>query len=660
MTTRKPNAAAAIAAAAAAAAVTVIAISPARAVTSISLDFNGSGNTLAATGFDAAYNLNTASFSVGGGVLQMNTIPGDTFGNYGGPTDPGGTDPDTAVNMFYSVLEPGQRTVVESRINVSNLNRNYHGGGIWMGTDQDHYVRLAMFHNSDLDPVNGVAVESLRENQDFWPDNVPPGPGNDIQSVSVGGIAPSPQTTPLDVVFRLVRDGTGNSVTGAGASMFYSLDNGATFNRVGGPGFTYDGIVTAAGQGPNGGPSIEAPGNFKVGVYVAGPANQIVQATFKWDNFTAQSGDTAWAADANGNWETWTAWTLGVPSAVEATANFGPVATNKTVTITDPNGHNVGSVNFNTAAGTGYTIAAGPGGTTAFNNGLRLVRFTGSASMNVTSGNHTISAPITYASNTIWNVAAAGSTLRLTGASTFETGATLTKTGPGTVEAKQVLAGGLTVSAGTVRVATNGTSASTSNVATISTSGGRFDLTNNALVVNYNAPDPSPFNDVRSQIVSAYVNGAWTGNGITSSNANNTTHGIGYAERSALSSVPTIFGTVDTDAVLVRYTRYGDADLNGTVNLIDFNALAANFNGTNKVWTQGDFNYDGNVNLLDFNRLAGNFNQVAAGETDPTPTDWANLAAAVPEPSSGVTFILGIATATVARRRRCITGYCEE
>jgi hypothetical protein len=34
---------------------------------------------------------------------------------------------------------------------------------------------------------------------------------------------------------------------------------------------------------------------------------------------------------------------------------------------------------------------------------------------------------------------------------------------------------------------------------------------------------------------------------------------------------------VDGSAVLARLTRYGDANLDGSVNLSDFNALASNF-----------------------------------------------------------------------------------
>ena len=136
--------------------------------------------------------------------------------------------------------------------------------------------------------------------------------------------------------------------------------------------------------------------------------------------------------------------------------------------------------------------------------------------------------------------------------------------------------------------------------------------------------------------------------------ANDSQFAIGYAEQSALTTIPAIFGTLpDSDSVLVRFTRYGDADLNGQVNLLDFNRLAANFNGSGKVWSQGDFNYDGNVNLLDFNRLAANFNQSATGiDGQPTPQDWANLAAAVPEPTSGAVLVISGLAISAGRFRR--------
>jgi hypothetical protein len=55
------------------------------------------------------------------------------------------------------------------------------------------------------------------------------------------------------------------------------------------------------------------------------------------------------------------------------------------------------------------------------------------------------------------------------------------------------------------------------------------------------------------------------------------------------------------------------------------------------------------VNLQDFNRLAANFG-LSASPGGPTPQDWANLAAAVPEPSAAG--LVASAGLLLARRRR--------
>ena len=601
--------------------------------TSVSLEFNGSGNTLAATGFENVYMLDGTGFNVTGGQLVMQTLPGDDFGSYE-------NDPDSARNQFFSEIQPGVRTVIESKVRYENLNVNFHGGGIWMGTDQDHRIRFGLVNNSFK---GGVSVEALRENEDLWPAPPPPrppGPGNDIQGARVPDIAPSPQTTPLDIILRMVRDGTGAGPGGAGGSMFYSLDNGATFNRVGGPGFTFDYVVTGPGQGFNNGATIE--GNWKVGVHAFGGPEGQIPATLSYDNFHATSGDTAWAADASGNWETWDAWTLGVPSAVEATANLPAIiTTNRTVTITDPAGHNVGTANLNAGAGIGYTIA------NTGSLGLRFTRFNGGqALINVGGGNHDITAPVNYATNTTWNVAA-GARLRLTGATTFENNAALTKSGAGLVEVNTIQAGGIAVNQGTARVLPNGGAANTSRVGSIAFGGGQLDLTNNAMVVSYTGT--SPIASVRAALQSGFNGGAWNGNGLVTSQGNASQFALGYAEASALAAIPPIFGTVAGDAVLIRFTRFGDANLDGTVNLQDFNRLASNFGSTNGFWHQGDFNYDGQVNLQDFNRLASNFGQSVSGPAV-TPQDWASLASSIPEPS--VSLLLVLAPMLVARRRR--------
>ena len=107
----------------------------------------------------------------------------------------------------------------------------------------------------------------------------------------------------------------------------------------------------------------------------------------------------------------------------------------------------------------------------------------------------------------------------------------------------------------------------------------------------------------------------------------------------------------DATSVAIGLRRYGDANLDGAVNLQDFGRLAANFGMSNRVWFQGDFNYDGTVNLQNFNRLAANFGLSAGPDGAVDPEDWANLAAAVPEPA-GVCVALCVLTACGAARRR--------
>jgi hypothetical protein len=51
----------------------------------------------------------------------------------------------------------------------------------------------------------------------------------------------------------------------------------------------------------------------------------------------------------------------------------------------------------------------------------------------------------------------------------------------------------------------------------------------------------------------------------------------------------------------------GDANLDNTVNTLDFTALASHFGDSSANWLDGDLNGDGTVNALDFNRLASTY-----------------------------------------------------
>ena len=127
---------------------------------------------------------------------------------------------------------------------------------------------------------------------------------------------------------------------------------------------------------------------------------------------------------------------------------------------------------------------------------------------------------------------------------------------------------------------------------------------------------------IQNQIKSGYANGAWTGKGITSSSAasvasdinNPTTTALGFGEAGALGLNSFAGQSFTGPAIVMRYTLFGDANLDGVVNLLDLNALASNFGAPAGTWVGGDFDYNGAVDITDFNALAMNF-----GDTLPAP-----------------------------------------
>jgi hypothetical protein len=99
----------------------------------------------------------------------------------------------------------------------------------------------------------------------------------------------------------------------------------------------------------------------------------------------------------------------------------------------------------------------------------------------------------------------------------------------------------------------------------------------------------------------------------------------------------------------------GDADLNQTVNFVDFQILERNFGLPGRTWNEADFNGDGTVSFADFQFLFQNFGQsfpVAA--TPPSAAEMAAIegfyATHVPEPIAGGIVSLG-ALYLLGRRR---------
>jgi len=191
---------------------------------------------------------------------------------------------------------------------------------------------------------------------------------------------------------------------------------------------------------------------------------------------------------------------------------------------------------------------------------------------------------------------------------------------------------------------------------TISNSGA-IDLENNHLIINYGAIDP--FTTIEGYVASGYNAGKWTGVGIRSSAAAaNTAYALGCVDGAS-----GIVAGLSSGQIEVKYTLYGDINLDGEVNGTDFGILAAHFGKTvTGGWEEGDFTYAGKVNATDFGLLAANFGKTASGTAIDLPaSDWAaldafaaanGLLADVPEPASAAALIVGGGIALTRRRRR--------
>jgi hypothetical protein len=174
---------------------------------------------------------------------------------------------------------------------------------------------------------------------------------------------------------------------------------------------------------------------------------------------------------------------------------------------------------------------------------------------------------------------------------------------------------------------------------------GTLDLGDTKMILDYSGS--SPLTTIRTMLVSGCANGAWNGTGINSAAAAGGAlqTAIGYCEAFAVPVNNFAGETVDTSTILLRYTYCGDADLNGTVNSVDFNRLMQGYGRTTGIeWIKGDFNFDGKVNTLDFNALAGNY-----GLTMSSPI----LGSIVPEPATFSLLLLVALTRNRAVYRPC-------
>jgi len=141
-----------------------------------------------------------------------------------------------------------------------------------------------------------------------------------------------------------------------------------------------------------------------------------------------------------------------------------------------------------------------------------------------------------------------------------------------------------------------------------------LDLADNDMAILYGS-GTSPLSTVQVELKQAYDKDLWDKPGLTSSIAKTmpSVTALGFGEASTLGFTTFDGLTLGGNAVVVKYTLVGDANLDGTVNLADYNKMLSNFNATSgATWTGGSFDYSGSVGLADYNDVIHNFNQTLA------------------------------------------------
>jgi fibronectin-binding autotransporter adhesin len=213
----------------------------------------------------------------------------------------------------------------------------------------------------------------------------------------------------------------------------------------------------------------------------------------------------------------------------------------------------------------------------------------------------------------------------------------------------------LTISSGSTLQIANHTALSTSSFVPIVSSlsnSGTIDLTNNAMILKN---DTASIETVYTQIQTAFAGGTWAGNSssgdITSSLARaDTTHltAIGFA-----TGLTSFEGqSVSASDVLVKYTYYGDANLDGKVDGSDYSLIDNGYLQQLTGWYNGDFNYDGVIDGSDYTLIDNAFNSQGANISAEVASPTAQIAggvSAVPEPST--LGLLGIGAMGLLGRR---------
>ena len=506
-----------------------------------------------------------------------------------------------------------------------------------------------------------------------------------------------------------------NGGTGLGSLLRFAFDSSGGFNEgtlsvgdSGGAVFIQDpsdsvwklaginyGVEATFSFNSNGSPSFNAAIFDRSGLYELESSGWVAESGAASAYSTRIGSNDAWinsitgspiwnGAAGNGNWSPGTNW-----STAPANGN-NLVFSGTTQTSTSNNSlTSVGAITFDGTAGafslSGNALTAA-GGITNFSASTQTVNLNltlsaaqqfgafggGGLTINGTVANGGNALTLNGPSNmTLAGVISGTGSLTKEGTGTATLSANNTYSGNTTVNNGTLVAGhvhglgngGLTINNTAKTTLQSGLSAPVQLTSLIMQGGtsptGTFDVTNNNLIV-HNGNLTNLTADIKHGL---NISGAaWTGSGITSSTA--AADGSGLTAVGIMSnddgSGGTIYGTwpVGADAggavsvtntdVLVKYTYFGDADLDGQVgNGTDYLLWSTGFSNNLTGWLFGDFDYSGAVgNGTDYLLWQTGFSNQGA------PLIGGGGVQPVPEPSTLVLTILGLAGVTAGQIRR--------